>query len=258
MILAPGDIKLELNKLIQNQTSIRKNNEFYTDKTKKVQYTNISPIQILSIGTALIPFLEHDDANRALMGSNMQRQAVTLINKEKAIVQTGIESLIAHNTETTITTNKSAITKYSSNKKIVVHENINTLKNNRTTKANSTFLKKLKSNILSYKKYSKYIKKTYTLKSNTTSNQNIYAYQIPSIKTNSLIKKKQIIANGPGIHQNHLCLGKNILIGYMPWEGYNFEDAIIISEKLVMEETFSSIHIKKYKTFLIKNETGEV
>ena len=192
------------------------------------------------------------------MGSNMQRQAVTLTKKEKAIVQTGVESLIAHNTETTITTNKSGIVKYSSNKKIVIHENITTAKNIIIQTSTPTFLTKLKWNILSYKKYNKYKKRIYNLKSNITSNQNIYSYQIPSIKTNSLIKKRQIIANGPGVYKNKLCLGKNILIGYMPWEGYNFEDAIIISEKLVMEETFSSIHIKKYKTFLIKNETEEV
>lgn len=188
----------------------------------------------------------------------MQRQAVTLTKTEKAIVQTGIESLIAHNTESTITTNKSGIVKYSSNKKIIIHENINTSKSITIKTSTPTLLMKLKWRILSYKKYNKYTKRTYNLKSNTTSNQNIYSYQIPSIKTNSLIKKRQIVANGPGIYKNKLCLGKNILIGYMPWEGYNFEDAIIISEKLVMEETFSSIHIKKYKTFLIKNETEEV
>lgn len=192
------------------------------------------------------------------MGSNMQRQAVTLINKEKSIVRTGIEGLIALNTETTITTNKSALIKYGSNKKIVVHEDINKEQTLLLRHSTNTFFRKTKFKILARKKYHNYTKRVYALKTNSTSNQNIYSYQTPCIRKNSIVRKKQIIADGPGIYENELCLGKNILIGYMPWEGYNFEDAIIISEKLVKEKIFNSIHIKKYKTFLIKNETGEL
>lgn len=236
----------------------RKDKEFQTNLSKKAKLINISPIQMISIGTGLIPFLEHNDANRALMGSNMQRQAVPLIRKEKAIVRTGIETRIAHDTEISEIALNSGYIKYSSLKKIITHNKIEHPNISHYKNFNASLCHKIKNLNIKNKRYKHYKEKIYSIQKNKNSNQNIYTLQAPSVKKKTWIKKGQIITEGSGIYKGELALGKNLLVGYLTFEGYNFEDAIIISEKLVKEKILNSIHVKKYKTFLVKNETGEV
>nr|YP_009538655.1 RNA polymerase beta subunit [Phacus pleuronectes]AYQ93656.1 RNA polymerase beta subunit [Phacus pleuronectes] len=239
-------------------------NIIYFTKRKKEELTNLknitklSNIEMISIGTSLIPFLQHNDANRVLMGSNMQRQAVSLIENDVPLVGTGIEKIIAKTSESSIVTNQAGIVIYSSFKKIIIHENLNWKKKHTKNYRNftQTFLKKIIKKI-KFNKYSKFIKKTYFLQKKKYSNQNIYLNQKPIVKKKEFIKKNQIISEGCSIKNGELSIGKNILTSYMVWKGYNFEDAIIINEKLINENIFTSVHIKKFKTFLIKDETGE-
>lgn len=228
------------------------------ENKKKYSINLISSVQMISMGTSLIPYVEHNDANRALMGSNMQKQALCLLNKEIPILGTGTEKLVAIISGSNITCKKSGIIKYSSLKKIIVHENLknssNITKNiNQSTKS---FLNKLKRKNLNIK-YNNYIKRTYFLKKEKKSNQSTYTYQIPIVERKNWIKKGQIIAEGSGSKNGNLSIGRNILIAYIPFKGYNFEDAIIINKNLVNKNIFTSIHIKKYKTFITENETGE-
>jgi DNA-directed RNA polymerase subunit beta len=204
---------------------------------------------MLALGSSLIPFLEHNDANRALMGSNMQRQALCLTKNEKCIVGTGLEQLVAHISDSNLISKNSGIIVYSSTKKIIVHK-IKIICNQNK----KLFDKKTKKNI----NYTKFTKRIYFLKKDKYSNQNTFLYQKNIVSVKSWIKKGQIIGESLGTKQGNLTIGKNILIAYLPWKGYNFEDAIVISEKLVKKNYFTSIHIKKYKIFLIENETGEV
>jgi DNA-directed RNA polymerase subunit beta len=215
------------------------------------------PNQIISIGTGLIPFLEHNDANRALMGSNMQRQAVPLIRKEKPIVQTGLEKRVAKDSQSTISAKKSGIIKYVSKKKIIIHEIPNALTKPTTS---ITLLKKIKNKLKGKKaiKFKSKKKEKHELQQIKKSNQNTIIFQNPTIKENQWIEKGQLIADGTGTNKGKLSLGKNLLIGYIGWEGYNFEDAVVINERLIYEDILTSISIKKFKTFLVNNEIGEV
>nr|YP_009540971.1 RNA polymerase beta subunit [Discoplastis spathirhyncha]AYQ93471.1 RNA polymerase beta subunit [Discoplastis spathirhyncha] len=256
LFLAPGDLLIKkIEKQTNKQISLRKNYEFIKENIKKINFISTSPIQMISLGTALIPFLEHNDANRALMGSNMQRQAVTLLKKQKPIVGTGLENITGHSSESSLISKSSGKVTYISKKKIIIHEKLS----KKLNYENKYLLKKIKKNLK--KKYDpnfrKYKKKTIFLQNRKKSNQNIYINQKTIVEKKEWVKKGQILADGMGTLYGELALGKNILIGYMPWEGYNFEDAIIISEKLVKKNIFTSINIKKYKSFLIKDENGE-
>lgn len=262
MNLAPGDLFKNSKNIIskkQNDTTyIKKNQSFITISKKKINFISSSTNQMISIGTGLIPFLEHDDANRALMGSNMQRQALPLQKKEMSLLETGIETQIAKDSQSTIISKDSGITKFTSSKKIIIKKNIKILKLNKKINKSEiqkikNFLKKTKS-----KKIEKYKKKTYFLEIPRKSNQNSYLQQNSIVNKNDWVKKGQIIADGTGTFKGKLSLGKNILIGYIGWEGYNFEDAIVINERLIKENIFTSIHIKKYKTFIMNNQNGEV
>lgn len=213
---------------------------------------------MVSVGTSLIPFLEHNDANRALMGSNMQRQAVPLMLKQRPIVATGLECEVVYNNEYNIVSVSNAIVKYISKKRIIVHERIATrsrIENNKLLSQSFLVKKRKKLNIL---KYTKFARRTYNLKKSRSTNQGTNLYEECIVKKDEWVKKGQIITDGASSQGGKLSLGKNILVAYMPWKGYNFEDAIVISEQIVKNDTFTSIHIKKYKTFLISNETGEV
>lgn len=211
---------------------------------------------MISLGTALIPFLEHNDANRALMGSNMQRQAVPLYKQEKPIVGTGLENITAHISESTLTTKNNGKILYISKKKIIIKESLSKILNSEKKYFTYKMKKKLKEKYSP--KFINYRKRKLLIQSRKKSNQNLYMSQNIIVKKNEWVKKGQIIADGLATKDGKLSLGKNILIGYMPWEGYNFEDAIIISENLVKKDIFTSVHIKKYKSYLIKDENGEV
>ena len=196
--------------------SVRYNQDFMGVTPKDVDLIAASPIQIVSIATSLIPFFEHDDANRALMGSNMQRQAVPLIIPQKPIVGTGLENQVAADSRMSIMTRKAGtVTHASANKIILIQESGKQL--------------------------------TYRLKKYSRSNQETCVTERPKVWEGEKVKSGQIIIDGSAIDTGELALGKNVLVAYMPWHGYNFEDAILINERLVYSDLFTSIHIEKYE-----------
>lgn len=215
---------------------------------------------MISTGTGLIPFLEHNDANRALMGSNMQRQAVSLVKKEKPFVKTGLEIRVAKDSESTIIAKNSGLVRYVNHKKVIIYESDKKYEPNFSKEINTSVIRKIKNKITKKpKKVSSVFKeKIYELEKIKKSNQNTFLQQKPIVEKMQWVKKGQTIADGTGTSNGELTLGKNLLIGYIGWEGYNFEDAIVINERLIEEDILTSSHIKKYKTFLINNEAMEV
>ncbi len=185
-------------------------------ESNRVDYMDVSPKQLVSVATAMIPFLENDDANRALMGSNMQRQAVPLIKPQSPIVGTGIEYKAAKDSGT-----------------VVLAKNAGTIE------------KVSASDIVIRTRDGK--KDTYRLLKYIRSNQGTCTNQRPIVRKGEVVEKGDVIADGPSTELGEIALGRNILIGFMTWEGYNYEDAILISEKLVMEDVFTSIHIEEYE-----------
>lgn len=257
--LAPGDIFLNNNKVISTIKNkldcIRSNQGFEINSVKNIKYISTSTNQIISIGTGLIPFLEHDDANRALMGSNMQRQALPLNKKETSLIETGIETQVGKESQSTIIVKKSGIIKYSSHRKIIV----DTIEEKTSRKFNSSKLSKTKSYIKNLNNLTtNTLRKVYFLENPRKSNQNGYLKQNNLLNQGDWVKKGQVIADGSGTLYGKLSLGRNILIGYLSWEGYNFEDAIVINERLIKEDIFTSTHIKKYKSFVVCNKKGGV
>ena len=235
------------------ENCLKKNQTFFKNSLKKIKLITTSKNQIISIGTGLIPFLEHDDANRALMGSNMQRQALSLKKKELPLIETGIERQVIKSSQTTKIAKTSGFVKYKSNKKIIIE-----IINNNNIKFQNNFSSKKKRKKLIKTKKLNCKKVTYFLKKTKKSNQNSYITQEPTTKTKQWIKKGQAIVDGNGSLNGKLSLGKNLLIGYLSWEGYNFEDAIIINEQIKENNIFTSTHIKKYKTYVNKNEDENV
>nr|QCI08362.1 RNA polymerase b-subunit [Ptilothamnion sphaericum] len=215
--VAPADILINHNNKIKNiNIPIRYRQEFITSKATHVDYIAVSPIQVISAATSLIPFLEHDDANRALMGSNMQRQAVPLLYPDKPIVGTGLESKIARDSGMLIISRTNGIVSYVSGTKIGIQD--------------------LFGKIIHYR-----LKKYYR------SNQDTCINQRPIIWPGEKVCKGQIIADGASTETGEIALGKNIFVAYMPWEGYNYEDAFLISEQLVYNDFYTSIHIERYE-----------
>jgi len=187
---------------------------------------DISPMQVVSISTALIPFLEHDDANRALMGSNMQRQSVPLLLTERPLVGTGIEARVAKDTGAAV------VAKNSGRIIAVSADHVAIWKEDASQGPQS----KDETNIDMYR-----------LKKYVRSNQDTCINQRPLVSKGDAVRKGQVIADGPAIADGELALGKNLLVGFMPWEGYNFEDAILISDRLVTEDVFTSLHVQEYQ-----------
>ena len=184
---------------------------------EKMDYMDVSPKQLVSVATALIPFLENDDTNRALMGSNMQRQAVPLLKTESAIVATGIEGEIAKYSGVIVTAKEAGVVIGCCSNMIKIREDDGTITE-------------------------------YPLKKFERSNAGTCLNQRPIVSTGDRVAKGEVIADGPSTNNGELALGKNILIGYMEWEGYNYEDAILLSEKLVQNDVFTSIHIEEHET----------
>jgi DNA-directed RNA polymerase subunit beta len=183
-----------------------------------VDYMDVSPKQIISVGTAMIPFLENDDANRALMGANMQRQAVPLMRTEAPIIGTGMEHKAAKDSGAVVVNENDGVVLSVETSKILVKRDDNGTIDN------------------------------YPLLKFTRSNQGTCINQRPIIKKGQQVKRGQIIADGPSTENGEIALGKNLLIGFMTWEGYNYEDAILLNEKLVMEDVLTSIHIEEYES----------
>ncbi|WP_341492544.1 DNA-directed RNA polymerase subunit beta [Mesomycoplasma ovipneumoniae] len=203
----------ENNKIIADRLTVRKNHTYLVLDANQVDYIDVSSMQMTSISASAIPFLENNDANRALMGSNMQRQAVPLIKPEAPLVATGIEADIARFSATNIRAVEDGKVIFVDAKKIVV------------SSENST--------------------KTYFLRAFEKSNQETLILQKPTVKVGDFVKKGQLICDGPSTENGELALGKNVLVAFSTWYGYNYEDAIIISEKLVKDDVFTSIHIQE-------------
>ncbi|WP_343126564.1 DNA-directed RNA polymerase subunit beta [Buchnera aphidicola] len=209
------------NELKKNNIICRYNGESGLFPKKKVNYIDISTQQIVSVGASLIPFLEHDDANRALMGANMQRQAVPTLRAEKPLVGTGMERIVAIDSGVTIIAKRSGTIQYSDASKIVVK-----ISEKKITNENFGI-------------------DIYYLNKYLRSNQNTCINQIPCVFLNEKISKGNILADGPATDLGELALGQNMRVAFMPWNGYNFEDSILISEKVIQQEKFTTIHIQE-------------
>ena len=215
--IAPADISTnENNYLTKNLIPVRYKQDFLTVTPSEIDFIAVSPIQVVSVAASLIPFFEHDDANRALMGSNMQRQSVPLLLPQKPIVGTGLENQIALDSGMVINAQRDGIVESVTANKIIIREN-------------------------SGRHYK------YDLQKYQRSNQETCINHRPIVWEGEKIKSGQMLTDGPGIISSELSLGQNVLVGYMPWQGYNFEDAILINERLVYEDIFTSIHIERYE-----------
>ncbi len=218
---APVD---ETGKFINNLVACRNRGNYPYQRPLEIQYMDVAPMQIVSMSTSLIPFLEHDDANRALMGSNMQRQAVPLLVEEPPLVGTGIEDKSAYDSGVLVIAENSGTVQYVDAKKIIIGDG----------------KQRQEYKLLKYKR----------------SNQGTCYNQRPLVAPGQKIKKGDVIADGPATKDGRLALGKNVLAAFMPWEGYNFEDAILISERVVKEDVFSSIHIEEFEVEARETKLG--
>ena len=217
-------------KFTEELVSCRKALNFILAKPETVEYVDVSPKQLVSVAASLIPFLENDDANRALMGSNMMRQAVPLLKPESPLVGTGIEQGVALDSGVTIVARRDGIVDKIDGKRIVV-------------KAAEKDLSKSGTDIYNLLKFQK-------------SNQNTTINQKPLVKIGDRIKKGDIIADGPSTKLGELALGKNVTVAFMPWLGYNFEDSILISERCVTDDVFTSVHIEEYELMARDTKLG--
>ena len=212
--------------LTSETITAREAGEFVTTTPDTVDYLDVSPKQVVSVATALIPFLEHDDANRALMGSNMQRQAVPTVKSEAPLVGTGMEAVVARDSGYLAITQRDGVVESVDARRIVVRAG-----------SKEKDEKKRGSRILD----------AYDLVKFQRTNQNTCIIQTPIVRVGQPVKKGQVLADGPSMDHGELALGKNVLVAFMPWGGYNYEDAILLSEKLVREDTFTSIHIEEFE-----------
>ena len=235
---------------------MRHKNDFNKKILKKLNFVFIKPNQVTSLGVAIIPFLEHNDGNRALMGSSMQKQAISLINKEKPLIETGYETKIILESSSMIRLNNSSVIKYQSTNKIILVENIIKKENLKKIHVNTSLEKKKKKILIFDANLKK--KKFFKIEEFRKTNQKMYITQKPRIKQMKWIKKGTMLNDNSYIENGKLCLGRNFLIAYMPFEGYNFEDAIIINKKIIEKEELTSQHIKKYLSFILNNEMGVV
>jgi DNA-directed RNA polymerase subunit beta len=208
-------------KFVDQIISCRQHNEFTMAAPDKIEYMDVAPAQIVSVAASLIPFLEHDDANRALMGSNMQRQAVPCLRPEKPLVGTGIERTVAVDSGTAVQALRGGVVDYIDASRIVVRVN-----------DNETGAGEVGVDIYNLVKYQR-------------SNQNTNINQRPIVKVGDVIARGDVIADGASTDLGELALGQNLLVAFMPWNGYNFEDSILISERVVAEDRFTSIHIEE-------------
>jgi len=221
--IAPADVATDdKNYLVQNIIPIRYKQDFVNVSPSEVDFIAISTVQVVSVAASLIPFFEHDDANRALMGSNMQRQSVPLIFPQKPIVGTGLENQIAIDSGMTLNAQVSGVVSSVTANKVILKDRLG---------------KKI----------------IYKLQKYLRSNQQTCINHRPIVWKGETIKSGQILTDGPAITSSELALGQNVLVAYMPWQGYNFEDAILISERLVYDDIFTSIHIERYKIEIDRN-----
>ena len=218
--------------LKQEQITTRCNGDYQMSPTTKVSYMDVSPSQLVSIAASLIPFLEHDDANRALMGSNMQRQAVPCLRSHSPLVGTGVEKLVARDSGTSVVALNDGIVEEVDASRIVVR---------RLAKGGG-----LGANI-----------DIYNLTKYQRTNQNTCFNQKPIVGKGDKVKKNDIIADGPSTEYGELAIGQNILVAFMPWMGYNFEDSILISDRLICDDVYTSIHVEEFECVARDTKLGK-
>ena len=211
--------------------SCRQNGEFVLARPEAVELIDVSPKQLVSVAAALIPFLENDDANRALMGSNMQRQAVPLLQATAPFVGTGMEEVVARDSGSAIAAKRSGVVDQVDGSRIVIRVTDDTARADRVVDI-------------------------YRLKKFQRSNQNTCINQRPLVKVGDLVRAGDIIADGPSTQLGELALGRNVLCAFMPWNGYNFEDSILISERIVRDDVFTSIHIEEFEVMARDTKLG--
>jgi len=215
--VAPGDVATDADgRITADLVPVRYRQDFETVPPAQVDYVQLSPVQVISVATSLIPFLEHDDANRALMGSNMQRQAVPLLRPERPLVGTGLETQVARDSGMVPITRVNGTVTFVDATAIVIRDDQGT-------------------------------EHTHFLQKYQRSNQDTCLNQRPIVKQGDQVIAGQVLANGSACEGGEIALGQNVLIAYMPWEGYNYEDAILVSERLVQDDLYTSVHIEKYE-----------
>ena len=213
--------------------SARRGGEFIMVKPEEVRYMDVSPKQLVSVATSLVPFLENDDANRALMGSNMQRQAVPLLKTDAPLIGTGMEAVVARDSGVTVVAKRDGVVEDVDATRIVIRADENGQKEDDPGVDIYTLIK--------YKR----------------SNQNTCINQRPIVHTGERVKKGEVIADGPATDMGELALGRNVLVGFMPWGGYNFEDSILFSEKILKEDAYTSIHIEELECVARDTKLGK-
>ena len=215
--VAPGDVATDAQGLITaDLVPVRYRQDFETVPPSQVDYVQLSPVQVISVATSLIPFLEHDDANRALMGSNMQRQAVPLLRPERPLVGTGLETQVARDSGMVPITRVNGTVTFVDATLIVIRD------------------EEGYEHVHHLQKYQR-------------SNQDTCLNQRPIVRQGDTVIAGQVLANGSACEGGEIALGQNVLIAYMPWEGYNYEDAILVSDRLVQDDLYTSVHIEKYE-----------
>jgi DNA-directed RNA polymerase subunit beta len=226
-VIAQANAEIDrAGKFLQERVSARRAGEYRMVAPEELHYMDVSPKQLVSVAAALIPFLENDDANRALMGSNMQRQAVPLLQPEAPLVGTGMEHVVARDSGSVVVAKRPGVVEYVSADRVVVRAE------SRSKKADP--VQDLPLDIFNLTKYRR-------------SNQNTCINQKPIVRKGQKVAPGDVIADGPATDQGELALGRNVLVAFMPWGGYNFEDAILVSERLVKDDRFTSIHIEEFE-----------
>jgi DNA-directed RNA polymerase subunit beta len=223
-VVGQANIELDENSYIVNErNAARKAGEFILAQRDEIEFVDVSPKQLVSVAASLIPFLENDDANRALMGSNMQRQSVPLLRAEAPYIGTGMEDVTARDSGAVVIAKRDGVVDYTDSERIIVKADHN---------VDGTISREVTADI-------------YTLIKFKRSNQNTCINQRPIVHVGERVAKGQVIADGPCTDRGELALGRNVLVAFMPWRGYNFEDAILVSERLVKEDYYTSIHIEE-------------
>ena len=221
-VIAQADSPVDKkNRFVEDLVAVRFENEFTLKASDAIDYMDVSPRQVVSVAASLIPFLEHDDANRALMGSNMQRQAVPTLRSEKPLVGTGMESVVARDSGVCVVAKHGGVIDFVDASRIVLRVNADESKQGEAGVD------------------------IYNLTKYTRSNQNTCINQRPLVKKGDVVERGDILADGPSVDMGELALGQNMRVAFMPWNGYNFEDSILISERVVKEDRFTTIHIQE-------------
>jgi len=227
LVIAQANAELDKrNKFVKDRVSARKGGEFKMVPPEEIRFMDVSPKQLVSVAAAMVPFLENDDANRALMGSNMQRQAVPLLQPEAPLVGTGMEHIVARDSGAVVLAKRWGVVEYVSADRIVVRAE------SRSKKTDP--VQDLPLDIYNLTKYQR-------------SNQNTCISQRPIVRKGQRVQAGEVVADGPSTDQGELALGRNVLVAFMPWGGYNFEDAILVSERLVKDDRYTSIHIEEFE-----------